>query len=269
MNSFSPSRANTRPILPPKNNMEKPVVKIYGERNTGTNYLEQLVSSNLDARLLAGVVPGRLRKLQKILPGKEYLRDIYFHLTFHKNLGWKHSLVKADVLARYRSIHNNLSVITLTKNPYSWALSLYRHPYHHKTGKISFEEFLERKWHTVRRENSPVYFENPVSMWNKKSTSYIQIRNTFNCANIKYEDLLNDPESIINMMSLKLGIHKKSDRFINITASTKDTTKDFKFYNRYYLEEQWKDDLSAEAISIINRQLDTSVLDHFGYTLLS
>ena len=51
------------------------LIKIYGERNTNTNYLEKLIHLNLDAQQLPGVAPRYVKTIQKILPGKEWLRD--------------------------------------------------------------------------------------------------------------------------------------------------------------------------------------------------
>ena len=120
-------------------------LKIFGERNTGTNYLQQLIKENLDVHLLPGSSPVWINKLQSHLFGKNWLNDFYFSLTFKSNLGWKHRLLKLDDF----TIDNVKDVffITLTKNPYSWLLSLYRRPYHHYNSKTqSFSEFLISPW---------------------------------------------------------------------------------------------------------------------------
>ena len=78
-------------------------VKIYGERNTNTNYLGELIRLNLDVSELPGVVPRKMRRLQTRLPAKNFLRDAYFAATYAKNLGWKHSMVKdVDYLKQLR-----------------------------------------------------------------------------------------------------------------------------------------------------------------------
>ena len=132
-------------------------IKIYAERNTGTQYLINLIQLNLHASILHGVVPESINILQKIIPGKEWLRDLYFILNYGSTLGWEHTSVKSsDELKEYSIIKNNdISFITIIKNPYSWALSLYRMPSHqYYSTKITFEEFLQRRWVTIGRDNT-------------------------------------------------------------------------------------------------------------------
>ncbi|RME83007.1 MAG: hypothetical protein D6775_09300 [Caldilineae bacterium] len=125
-------------------------VKILGERNTGTHYLEKLLRLNLDVRVLPGSAPRRLRRH---FPGNEAVLDLYFRLTAFANLGWKHALAPApDALRRSRWARRGLVILTLSKNPYAWLLSLYRHPYHYSGPLPSFERFLQSPWRTVRRE---------------------------------------------------------------------------------------------------------------------
>jgi len=42
--------------------MEK-VIKIFGERNTGTNYLQRLIVTNFNEKCLSGNVPAKMNKL--------------------------------------------------------------------------------------------------------------------------------------------------------------------------------------------------------------
>ena len=121
----------------------KKLIKLYGERNTNTNYISKLIQLNLDAEEVPGIVPSHVMGF-RIRPGMELIRDIYFSLTYKKNLGWKHTRVKpASELRKYAILKSDISFLTITKNPYSWLLSLYRNPYHqyHKK-KPDFETFL-------------------------------------------------------------------------------------------------------------------------------
>src|SRR4030067_624538 len=95
------------------------VLKIYGVRNTGTNYLHQLVESNLDVELLPGVVPLSVLRLRRFLPNTEFfnemVRDLYFIVSYRKNLGWKHSLVKpVEQLSKYKITQKNISFAKIT-----------------------------------------------------------------------------------------------------------------------------------------------------------
>ncbi len=50
--------------------------------------------------------------------------------------------------------------------------------------------------------------------------------------------------------------------------STKDKSNNFAYYQDYYLNERWRDNLSEEAISIINEAVDKNLMNHFGYEVL-
>ena len=98
----------------------KKLLKVYGERNTGTNYIDKLIRMNLEAHLLNGVAPRHIQILQRILPGKQLVRDRYFELTYGKNLGWKHTRVKSESeLRQYDILKKRVCFVTITKNPYS------------------------------------------------------------------------------------------------------------------------------------------------------
>ena len=247
--------------------MKNQLLKIYGERNTGTNYLEKILNLNVDVVTLPGVVPRNVMRLQKILPGNELVRDIYFTLTYSKNLGWKHTFVKSDEeLQKYKILSRELSFVTLTKNPYSWLLSLYKRPYHQYFGeKKDFISFLTRPWHTVGRENMHERVMSPVELWNKKNSSYLALAQNHPTLNIKFEDLLADSERILCLICETFTYRWKVKMFSNYNRSTKGENKDTQFYQDYYLNERWKEKLSGEALAIINRQLDDGIMSRFGY----
>lgn len=245
------------------------LIKIYGERNTNTNYMSQLVKLNLNTQELPGVVPRHIMKLQKIFPGKKLVRDTYFYLTYKHNLGWKHSCVKpVAVLKKYGIVDTNLCFVTITKNPYSWLLSLYRRPYHQRySKKPDFETFLKTPWHTAARDNTKRTLTNPIELWNIKNFSYLQLAE-LNTLNITTESIFEDPKAVIDKISGQFSITKLSSDFINFEKSTKDKSKDSNYYRDYYLNEKWRDKLSKEAISIINESLNKTIMNAFGYELL-
>lgn len=247
--------------------MGRPRIKIYGERNTGTRYLRRLLTVNLDAQLLRGDVPRRIRRLA---PGSESLRDVYFRLTFKRNLGWKHQVALAPSnLRNMQGFTDSVFFVTITKNPYAWLLSLYRRPYHYKGSAASFEEFLVNPWLAVGRENAGGGFANPIVMWNKKNTSYRNLCQGVPTVNLRYEDLLEDPERVVSGFALRFCIEPKSPHFVNYERSTKERDgKDFSYYRQYYLGEEWRGMLQPSQVSIINRYLDPELLAKFEYELL-
>jgi hypothetical protein len=246
----------------------RPTIKIYGERNTGTNYLLKLFRRNLEVDLLRGVVPWYIRIP---FPQSELARDLYFALTSRRNLGWKHCLAPLPGAAKgMRGYKDSLLFVTLTKNPYSWLLSLYRHPHHYRSELGTFQQFLNAPWKTVRRENTVPAYPNPVIMWNEKNSAYLRLNSGVPTANVRYEDLLAHPEQVLVQLATRHSIDRIRPDFENVIASTKERegAKDFDYYQEYYLREQWKTELQASTLHTINRYLNFDLMRQFGYEKL-
>ena len=240
-------------------------IKIYGERNTGTNYLSNLLRENLDIELLEGTVPdGKFWALS------EFNKNLYFYLMSNKNLGWKHALVDPAKIQRNK-IARNVYFLTVSKNPYSFLLSLYKNPYHYKGVKPnSLLEFLQTRWYVQGRENMEArFFRNPVELWNSKNHSYLQLQKKLplQTVNLRYEDILENPEAEIDKICQLLKVRKRKD-FKNYTLSTKDPKKTFSFYQNFYLNEQWVNFLKEEEIEVINQNVDQELMDLLGYKKL-
>jgi len=251
------------------------IIKIYGERNTGTQYLKKLIKLNFDLKLLPGILPKPFRivwflnlyfpSLYRRFPLVNWLLDYYFKITFSKNLGWKHTLIFSELLETSQINLNNVYFITITKNPYSWLLSFYNRPYHSQNKYENFEEFLLKPWKTLKCENYSKDFKNPIEMWNLKNKFYIDLKEKYIVENIRYEDLLLNLENVINKISKRFNISRKYKIAKNIEISTKDKEKNYNFYYDYYINELWKNKLNKDSINIINKFLDESVLDYFKY----
>lgn len=245
------------------------LLKIYGERNTNTNHLSHLVRLNLKVKQLRGIAPPYVRKLQQKLLGKELVRDIYFSLTFSQHLGWKHSCVKpASKLVRYALVNDDLAFLTITKNPYSWLLSLYKRPYHqHHIEKPDFEKFLSSPWGKVGRDRLDGNIINPIELWNIKNRSYLNLTK-LNVLNLTSEKIISSPRQVIDQISHKFSIQKKSEKFLDMKRSTKEANKDSDFYLDYYLNEKWRNEISSREIALINGYLDRELMKRFDYKVI-
>lgn len=255
-----------------------PTIKILGERNTGTNYLAQLLAVNLEVSLLPGVVPTSVaraasgaEKASRTLGGHslrlgEALKDAWFAVTFPRNLGWKHAAIRDD-LERFELAHHT-TFVTLTKNPYSWLLSLYRRPYHAWARHGSFSEFITSPWRTVRREHAPRVLPSVVELWNYKNASYLTLGQSFRVVNLRYEDVLDDPATAIEMVKRTSGATKTSSHVTNVLKSAKGDQLVYDDYRSYYLEERWLSHLSNSDIHAVNLRLDEGTTEHFGYRFI-
>jgi hypothetical protein len=247
------------------------IVKIYGERNTGTNYLVEMFKLNFEIKVLKGAVDPKINRFINFSPNPEMLRDLYFELANKYVLGWKHSEIKIDdFYTENESFLQKVRFIVLIKNPYSWLLSLYRRPYHYFGNKnASFENFLESPWRTMKRDNSRISeYRNPIDMWNRKNKSYIDLKSCFNVIIIKYEEMIKDHIKTLRYIEKALKLTKKNDSLSNFNKSTKDSNKDFDFYKDYYGNERWKQKLTNENIKTINSYLNKDLIKYFDYGLL-
>ena len=234
-------------------------LKIYGERNTGTNYLAKLIEKNFEVKILKGQI-----SKGSIFTFSEWTKDLFFRISRNINLGWKHSVIDEKLVLNHKS---KPIVITLTKNPYSFLLSLYNRPYHYKGNKPnSFLSFLKEKWTLTDRDNCKLKsLDSPIDLWNFKNKSYIDLLDSYsNCLIFTYEELLENPDKVIVSISEKLNIFFK-EKFKNYDDSTKNDNKKFNDYQNYYLNELWAKELNDDEIIFINSKLDLNVLSFFGY----
>ncbi|MBI3926773.1 MAG: hypothetical protein HY319_14630 [Armatimonadetes bacterium] len=235
----------------------RPRLKLYGERNSGTRYLERLLRRNLRVRLLPGTVP---RLLDSLSLGNEWVKDLYFRKTFGRNLGWKHMLVpEADWLP------GDTFFVCLTKDPYSWLLSLYRRPHHARRRYSSFQAFLAAPWESVGRENSPPCFANPMDLWNQKTASYLRLARARPTLLVTYEELLADPPAVVARIGELSEGRPRSGPFRNISRSTKAGGRDYAFCRDYYLDRRWARELEPGALLLINEHLDAGLMARLGY----
>ena len=240
-------------------------IKIFGERNTGTNYLTNLFYKNINVKIIRGTVPRK-----NILNYNEFTKNIYFQITKNRNLGWKHAFVDKDFLSRHAQFSNTCFVF-LVKNPYSYLLSLYRKTYHFVDKKPdTFKEFLQHKWKLQLRDNMKERFLNsPVDLWNKKVSSYFECKWEFpdNVVIVCYEDLLRDPDATISDIANNFAL-EATESFNNVLKSTKKEEKTFTYYQDYYLNERWRDNINKEDINLINNSLDFGLMEKLDYQII-
>ncbi|MCD4788842.1 MAG: hypothetical protein K8R37_02485 [Bacteroidales bacterium] len=207
-------------------------IKIYGERNSGTIYLEWLVKKNLNTEIL----------------------ETY-------DLGWKHRLAPTEDEISEKT-KKDVLFLCLVKNPYSWLLSMHKRPYFHESlRKLSFSDFIKYSYGDYR---------NPIIMWNLKNQSYLDLSNFVeNHKIVRYEDVLKDPVTTINSLADKYGF-KKPVFFKNIQNLLTNThgMKSRKFHKDYFINEEWKKRLHNSNINHINKYLDKDLMEKFNYSFL-
>jgi len=242
----------------------KTFLKVFGERNSGTTFIETLLAWNLPIRVLPGGVP---RALYRGLP-VEFVRDMWFYWTEKKNLGWKHGF-PVECLIRGFAGRQSLAVVGVCKNPYSWLLSLHRHPYHLGKRCQTFADFLDVPCSVVRREHAKGSFQNPIELWNIKNRVLLKLsKSKLPVILLRYEDVLAAPEIAVKNVA-SISKLKMNDVFQGVYLSTKgEDGRHFEEYCSYYLDEKWRTNLSEENVKRINRDLDRKLCEELGYEVI-
>ncbi|NOX45718.1 MAG: hypothetical protein GXO89_01930 [Chlorobi bacterium] len=207
-------------------------IKIYGIENSGSIYLEWLIKHNLGAAI-----------------DTEY------------ELGWKHRIAPSpgEIPAYHKQ---NTAFICLVKNPYTWMLSTHKRPYGHDClKKLKFGDFIRFSYGD---------YQNPVVLWNKKNTSYLQLKNHVdNFMLIKYVDLLSNPKDVIQAIAdktdAKMPVFFKNTQYI---LSGKRGKTNHRFHTEHYLEGKWKKNLTKRHVQQINGFLDEKLMEELNYTIL-
>ncbi|MFT6665724.1 MAG: hypothetical protein ACJA05_002595 [Porticoccus sp.] len=236
-------------------------IKIIGERNSGTNYIEKIINENFHAAFLPGSIP---RLLNKTL-GCEFVRDYYFKKTQHKNLGWKHAVAPTNNFLESVGMKDSVGFVAIAKNPYAWLLSMFRRPYHLHTEQQTFDQFIRRECKTVLRERHADPYKSPMDMWNKKNRSYAELCNYAQGLTIPYESILSAPDVWLQLIQDRFSLVKKAACSVNINEDVKGGKNNLAFYKDYYLNRRWLEKLTLDQISRINQSLDESVMQAFGY----
>jgi len=251
-------------------------MKIFGERNTGTNLLKELIERNSATRCLPAIEaeldPLAFRRATR------YRFTNIFRLSNRKRNrlqdrifdnrtpleAWKHSATFFEDASAFEGVF----VVFAVRHPASWLVALYTRQYH-RLGRrpTTLERFLNYPWETVRRERLDSRVFRPLELYNEKIRSYLDFSGQLSAANsdhcfIKFEDLVRSQEEVYRSLVPAL-INPRSD-FEEITRSTKDKSKTVQDYREYYAKSAWKKALSGLE-SIVNEQVEWSQVHKFGY----
>ena len=96
-------------------------IKIFGERNSGTNYLEKIISQNCNDIKILGSLKG----------------------------GWKHGFPNLESFAIDNNEtfnYKNTLFIFIIRDLQSWIVSMYNRPYHINKKSKNINDFLNEKW---------------------------------------------------------------------------------------------------------------------------
>lgn len=249
-------------------------IKIFGERNTSTRALVRLIKGNSKSTLApliaAQLEPGYRERIiaarENGTPPKERERMIDQMYEGRTPIeSWKHAMTDFDDVSTFRGSH----VIFCVRHPASWALGLYRRPYHiHGNKAASLREFLDKRWKTVARERCGGAETTAIETYNLKIASYIMLQAKL--ANVgatysfvRHEDFAVDQER--EFVKIAPYLQEVAPTFQPLSASTKDPAKTLEYYRDYYGKERWRAEIDEDSNDLINERVNWAAIRDFGY----
>jgi hypothetical protein len=240
--------------------MTTPIKKftIFGERCSGTNYLEEVISQN-------------------------------FHLNFTSEYGNKHFFCFNDYKDK---VTNNTLFIGIIRNPVYWLNSFSKELQHvPDVNKRSLKNFLFNEFYSVHNEptsnniqlqsillnvnstTAPSYAINRADLNYKTGRKYLNVfelrkqKNDYlmnvlphkvpNYILINYEDLLYNFDKTLNNIKTQFNLIAKNDTFINVSKYKKSDT--------YTFVKQRQITFSPKVVDLIWSNVDVSQENQLGY----
>ena len=209
-------------------------VTIYGERCSGTNYLEELIKLNFDVKITW-----------------EY--------------GWKHFF-------GFNNLKNSDDTlfIGIVRHPYDWINSFYREQHHLPISFKNIDHFLNNEFYSVNDDNSEIMIDRNIhthkrykNIFDMRYTKIIFLKEKMpllvkNSIFITYESLLDEFTNIMNQIKNKGLVIKKNIRFpLNVEYYMKNT-------NHKFVKDSHKiNNISKEKIiSKLNISYETNILKY-------
>lgn len=173
------------------------IIKIHGERNSGTNFLEQLLEKNTNCVIL----PGGHRKYKGI----------------H---GWKHGIPELNKFREYKK--EDVLFVCIIRELESWIKSMWNNPYNmkiNKYNKIFFDFFTKnfefkkskdtRKWASDLNIEKMLHYQTNYNLFEQryiKYNSYKDIINKYNVILINLNFLQNNKLVFLNFLQNNYNI---------------------------------------------------------------
>lgn len=258
-------------------------VKIYGERNTGANFLRLLVSKNTTLKVISDGSRSRAKERLQLIRSSycslgdqaekmlaERLLDSDREASFLSQLGWQHGCPSALRL-RESPLCDQMLFLCLIRNPWSFAQSLHKNPYNIvPLESSSFEDFVQCPILANVRDNlNDCFLASPIELWNHKVASYVTLqRDMPGQAHIfYYEEIVLNPEILIRCLS-SFATCIELDQLVIPHESTKAHRGEQRSYNDYKRQIRDFDPvqcLGLDNFKSVNKYLDDDLARNTPY----
>ena len=259
-------------------------LKVFGERNTGTNFLNSFLRSNTSLKVLSGGDGHRVQLKQECqsfidVHGitdlltqqliKESLLDQNSLCRRQKNFGWKHAKVCPDSLSKITNFKDVVFVFII-RNPWKFINSLHQKPYNLLPRPAAdLTLFVQSPiYANLRDQLSTRLINSPVELWNQKVKSYFKFVEAYPRQSliVFYEDLILFPDQFAKRLSY---FCKVSEHIVVPQDSTKKHRGDSKEYTEFcqeVLNYDPKKALGKTIFSLVKDRLDCNLLAKTPYS---
>lgn len=201
-------------------------VKVYGERNSGTNFVEQMILRTFDIEIIWNIpdIPQERRRdiensgLPTVSANclvERIWDEIYYDYRL-QHRGWKHEKLSDDRLADYEAAAaGKCGFVFVVRNPFDWSRSMQRNPFHvQQHVSQDFSEFIRSPWMLLKRDCiDKDYLATPVLLWKIKVAEYIRLASEGRGLLVRYEDVLQKPDSVLAAFNTFFGADKSELTF--------------------------------------------------------
>ena len=175
---------------------------VYGERCTGTNFLEQAILENFDIELV--------------------WHYHYKHFFGYYDFSKKNPIIEND---------NDVLFLGIVRDPVYWIDSFFKKKHHiPEENRINIQSFLNNEFYSVNEENIEIMEDRHIKTHQRYKNIFElrSIKNDYlihglkekvkNYLLIRYEDLNNHFDNIMMFLEKKYNLKKKHDNWIRINS---------------------------------------------------
>lgn len=242
------------------NDTARLAVKVFGERNCGTNFTETVLKSSPHLRVLPQAAPKNVRGVAARLGRlKEPVLDLWDSANRRRTMGWKHCYIDDTTVARMQ--HRPVVGIALTKHPLSWLVSLRKNPYHIlRTGSSLTHQHLIRE----RLPRSP---RNLFDLWQIKTERYLRLRASGDLMVVRFEDVVVAPADVLTDVfesrAVEVGDLVVPERSVKARKDSRSTGQ----IQSEYAAEKWRDALTEADYEEAHATLSPALLRELSYEI--
>lgn len=253
--------------------IQRPILylKIFGERNTGSNYLHRVCAQNFLVVLLQGDVQeiwGLGRAIAKKTGNQFFVRqalhDMEIRRILQSDFGWKHAapdlgVIDASAITKYTRF------VVLTKHPYSWLKSLHRNPYSFTAPDPDFSRFIRAEFPVNFSDGLPgLQACNPPTLLRHKVLAYRRlIQSRHDVVHLRYEDVIQDFDAAMHRLAPRM--FRKTETFVNFNKDVKGKHRQLVDFQRQYSLDSVREGFGEGDIAFCRAAIGEDMFSFLGY----